>query len=365
MIIILALTILVLLITLANVLFWPAVRSAPAALLPMVSVLIPARNEEANLPECLRSLSLQGEVIGEILIYDDHSTDGTRSVIEAARNTNSRIALVQQQELEIGWTGKNFACAKLAEAARFPFILFIDADARLQPGAVDSMLQEMRRRRLELLSCWPGLKTETFWERLLMPMLNFVVFSIYPGPLALFFSYQSLALAHGACLMFERQSYLEVGGHRMVHDQIFEDTRLAQLWRQLGRRALCLDGQRVVRVRMYENFSGIWQGFLKNFYPAFQRRYNFWIFLLFHLLVVLGPFFMLAVGGRESILGAGAIIGSRLLLAIRFNQPWTLIFLHPLAEIMMLALGLNSWWRCRSGRGVNWKDRTYHTNELP
>jgi len=363
--IILAFSILILLITLANVLFWPRVRPSREPGPPVVSVLIPARDEELNLPECLARVREQGGVVGEILVYDDHSTDGTARVVETFRALDQRIRLVPAQQLPPGWTGKNFACSRLAEAASLQYLLFLDADARLQPGAIDSILQEMKTRRLEFLSCWPGLITATFWERLLMPMLNFVVFSIYPGPLSLFFAYPSLALAHGACMMFDRHSYLAIGGHRAVRDQIFEDTRLAQLWRQRGRRGLCLDGQRIVRVRMYEDFAGIWNGFLKNFYPAFERQYNFWLFVAFHLLVMLGPFVLLLRAGKEMAIGAGAVITSRLLLALRFNQPRATVLLHPLAEVVMLCLGITSWWKCRTGRGVSWKDRTYHKSESP
>ncbi|MFM8394397.1 MAG: glycosyltransferase family 2 protein, partial [Acidobacteriota bacterium] len=218
-IIILSLSILVLFITLANVLFWPRVTDSLERVPGAVSVLIPARNEEANLVDCLSRVVAQGAVVGEILVYDDHSTDNTAALIEAAQAADPRIRLVPTRQLEPGWTGKNFACSRLAEASRSPYILFLDADARLQPGAIDNILHEMRRRRLELLSCWPGLITETFWERVLMPMLNFVVFSIYPGPLSLFFSYPSLALAHGACMMFDRRSYMAIGGHSAVRDQ--------------------------------------------------------------------------------------------------------------------------------------------------
>jgi chlorobactene glucosyltransferase len=354
-------------ITLANVIFWPRVRSRGSAGGGQVSVLIPARNEELNLPACLDSVLSQGAVVGEILIYDDHSTDRTGEVIAAYRQRDARVRAVACHPLAPGWTGKNMACWQLAKAATGEILLFLDADARLLPGAIASLRGEMDHRRLELLSCWPGLEMETRWERLLMPMLNYVVFSIYPAPLALFFSYPSLALAHGACLMFQRQSYFELGGHATVRDQIFEDTRLAQLWREAGRRGLCLDGQRVVRVRMYENLAGIWQGFQKNFYPAFQREASFWSFIAFHLVFLLLPFLILPgqlLGGvldSRILVAVAGILTVRLMLAIRFRHPVWSSLAHPLSQIMLLGLGLSSWWRCRTGRGVTWKGRDYHT----
>ena len=351
-------------ITLANVLFWPKVRGGTmvAEMAGVVSVLIPARNEEGNLPACLDSVLAQGAIVGEILIYDDHSTDETARVIAGMMARDTRVRSVPVRPLEAGWTGKNFACWQLAGAAGGKRLLFLDADARLLPGAIVALETEMTRRRLEFLSCWPGLEMVTFWERLLMPMLNYVVFSIYPGPLSLFFSYPSLALAHGACLFFDRRSYFELGGHSAVRDQIFEDTRLAQLWREEGRAGLCLDGQRTVRVRMYEDLAGIWLGFLKNFYPAFQRQSSFWAFIIYHFVFMLLPFLLLIVIDDWRLwLVAGGIVLVRLMLAWRFGHPGWSAFGHPLAQGMFLALGLTSWWRCRSGRGVSWKGRDYHT----
>ncbi|NOT60802.1 MAG: glycosyltransferase, partial [Acidobacteria bacterium] len=274
-------------ITLSNVLWWPCLRAAVAqdGILRYVSVLIPARNEETNLPACLDAVLAQGELIKEILIYDDHSTDATRTIIERYAARDARIRLVSTQPLAAGWCGKNFACAQLAAAATQPYLLFIDADARLLPNAVARMANEMQRRQLRLLSCWPGLEMHSFAERALMPLLNTVVFSTFPGVLSLLFKtgFPSLGLAHGACLMFERTAYERLGGHAAVKDQIFEDTRLAQLWRARGERALGLDGQDIVRVRMYESFADIWAGFQKNFFPAFQHEASFWLFIAVHL----------------------------------------------------------------------------------
>lgn len=362
--VILALSLLVLGITTANVLLWPRVRTSPPARSAEVSVLIPARDEEANLPACLDAVIAQGVIVGEILVYDDHSTDRTATLVQAAAARDPRIRLMTARPLEPGWTGKNFACANLARAASFDHLLFLDADARLLPGAVDRLRAEMVRRRLEMLSCWPGLVAISFWERVLMPMLNFVVFTIFPGPLSLIFGFSSLALAHGACLLFDRKAYFTVGGHEAVRDQIFEDTRLAQLWRRRGRRALCLDGGDLVRVRMYGDLTGIWQGFLKNFYPAFQRQLSFWIFIVFHLLVMLLPFVLLWWSDPRLMVAAVAVLVSRVLLVIRFRQSMLTVLLHPLAESMLLLLGITSWWRCRTGRGVSWKGRSYHKSEV-
>ena len=188
-----------------------------------------------------------------------------------------------------------------------------------------------------------------------MPTLNFVVFSIFPGPLSLFLGSPSLGLAHGACIMVNRDTYRKLGGHNLVRNEIFEDTRLAQLWRRAGERGLCVDGREVVRVRMYDGFQGIWQGFQKNFYPAFRHGISFVAFLALHAGVFLALF---CVSWRA----AAAILAARLVLAIRFRQPLASVLAHPFTELLLVALGLSSWWRCVTGRGVAWKGRIYKAN---
>jgi chlorobactene glucosyltransferase len=331
-------------ITAANVFFWPRVsrRTAPGDL----SILIPARNEEANLPSCLASLV--GQHASEILVYDDHSTDGTAAIVSSA--TDPRVRLIQPAPLPAGWFGKSFACAQLASNARSPWLLFIDADAFLMQDACLRMMAEVQRRRLTLLSCWPAFQTGTFWEALLMPMLSWVVFSIFPGPLSLFRGDRSLALAHGACIMVRRDVYERLGGHGAVRQEIFEDTRLAQLWRERGERSLGLDGQDVVRVRMYTSLREIWLGFQKNFFLAFRREYNFWIFLLLHFTVFVLPFFLL--DWRSCC----AVLLARALLLLRFRQAlWSVAF-HPFCELFLIALGISAW---RKRGGVAWKGRQY------
>jgi len=346
-----------------NVIAWPKVSgvvNASDAQRKSVSVLIPARNEERHLPACLDAVLRQGAVVAEVLVYDDHSTDATGRVIRDYAARDGRVRLVQSAALAEGWCGKNFACAQMARAAQSDWMLFLDADARLADGAAARMIAQARRLRVTLLSCWPGLTLVSFWEKALMPMLNFTVFTLFPAPLSLARDDASLGLAHGACLLVHRQSYEAVGGHTAVRDQIFEDTRLAQLWRASGRRALCLDGQEVVSVRMYGSAAEIWRGFQKNFFSAFRRQTSFWGFLVLHSAIFFVPFPLLCMSANTA-LAAGCVLLMRAMLAARFHHPWGSILLHPVSEAILIAIGLSSWWRYKSGKGVAWKGRVYHS----
>jgi chlorobactene glucosyltransferase len=350
---------LILLIVLANALFWPRVKGGvgpwPAH---RVSILIPARNEEANIAKCIERALEQGASVQEILIYDDHSEDRTAALVNEATALDPRVQLIDSEPLPADWCGKNFACSRLAAHATGDWLLFLDADARLMPGAVDGIANAAITRRLTLLSCWPGFDLRSFAERMLMPLLNCVVFTIYPAPLSLIRNEPSLGLAHGACLMIQRAAYEKLGGHALVKGEIFEDTRLAQTWRERGERSLCLDGQDVVRVRMYAGLHEIWLGFQKNFFPAFRHQSMFWLFLALHFTVFLLPFLVL------DWFAALLIVLARLVLAIRFGQPWWSALLHPAAEVFLLVLGISSWWQCRVGSGVIWKGRVYRARRV-
>lgn len=349
-------------VTVLNVLWWPKVRQSVRPRPRNVSVLIPARNEETRIAACLDAVRQQGEAVAEVIVYDDHSSDRTAAIVSAYTARDERLRLLPAVTLEPGWGGKNFACAQLSAAAQGEWLLFIDADAQLMDGAVNRMVEEAEARELTMLSCWPGLEMQSFWEKTLMPLLNFAVFTLYPAPLAMSRLQQaSLGLAHGACLLFERTAYESFGGHAMVRAEIFEDTMLARLWRASGRRGLGLDGQDVVRVRMYCSFSEIRRGFQKNFYPAFRRDASFWLFLALHAMVFLLPFLLLPFtqAGSNLLLAAAGVVLIRLLLAWRFHHPLWSVALHPISEVVLILIGLSSWWRCRSGKGVIWKDRRY------
>jgi len=348
-----------------NSLRWPEPRKAGKGHSRICSVLIPARNERDNIAPCLEAVLRQGEAVLEIIVCDDHSTDGTSSVVQRFERMDPRIRLIVPPALPSGWCGKPFACAALAAQAAGEWLVFLDADARLCEGAVERMLNEAAARDVSFLSCWPGLELQGFWEKTLMPMLNFVVLTLFPAPLSLKRRDASLGLAHGACILARREEYNKIGGHEAVRDEIFEDTALARTWRARGERGVCLDGQKIVRVRMYDSFRGIWNGFRKNFFPSFRHSLSFSLFMLLHLVCFFLTFvicFALVIRGEWSLpalLAAAAVLSMRTSLALRFGHPLWSVLLHPLAELVLLILGMVSWWSCRGGRGVEWKGRIY------
>lgn len=357
-------------VTLWNALAWPVVGEGGAAvdegaLEPSVSILIPARDEELNIAACLDAALAGGSIVAEAFVYDDHSRDATARIVSDYARRDARVRLIPPVALPAGWCGKTFACARLAREARGRWLLFLDADARLAPGAAARIVSAAEAHGVTLLSCWPRLWMRGFWEGTLLPLLNFVVFTLYPAPLAARRrSSASLGLAHGSCLLARRDAYEIIGGHATVRDQLFEDVRLAQVWRERGQESLCLDGRRVVAVRMYRSLAEVWKGFQKNFFPAFRRPASFWAFLALHggvflLPLALAPLAYSFAWARPLAGAAVCVFLMRAALAVRFGHPWWSVALHPLGEAVLVALGLSSWLRCRTGRGVEWKGRRY------
>jgi glycosyltransferase involved in cell wall biosynthesis len=369
------LLLIILAIAVWNAVAWPSLTPRRHVEPASVSVLIPARDEGANIRECLDTALAQGPSVLEAIVYDDKSTDDTAVVVRRMASGDGRVRLLAGVDLPPGWCGKNHACARLAEAARGRWLLFLDADARALDGALERLLAEAADRDATMISPWPWLETRSFWESVLMPMLDVLTFSLYPAPLSFVRSDPSLGLVHGACILMRRDVYEAVGGHSTIRGEILEDQRLARLWRERGHRGLCVHGRTAVSVRMYRSLGEIWRGFRKNFYPAFQHAWSFWGFLFLHATIFLLPLLSavhlmnlmnplnpsnpLNPLNPLNLVPLLLLVGIRTVLALRFRHPlWSVLF-HPVAEAVLIGIALASWWQCRSGRGVEWKGRQY------
>lgn len=328
-----------------------------------VSVLVPARDEERNLKACLDGLRAQAGVTLEIRILDDDSRDRTAEIAREAAAQDPRITLLAGKALPEGWKGKNHACWQLAEEASGDWLLFVDADVRLAPGAVAAALAMAEVRKADLLSVFPEQDCRTLGEKLFVPMLGFVLLTFLPFRL-LKRPDPSLAAANGQFMLFRKEAYLAIGGHAAVKAEIVEDIVLARQIKRHGKRLVLADGTGSVSCRMYRSFGEIWQGFSKNLYPAFGgKALPFAFSMALIALLFLAPWALLAVPEARTgaFLAVLLALGMRAALAWRLRQsPWAVLG-HPVAIGFLLALGLRSCWVARSGRTVPWKGRSYST----
>ena len=248
----------------------------PSETLPEISVIIPARNEEACLADCLTSLVGQAGPAYEIIVVDDHSTDGTRAIA-----AGFPVKLISADELPQGWNGKCNAAWSGARVAKGKWLLFTDADTRHAPNSIAAGLQEAQETSADMLSYSPRQEVRGFAERALMPVIFAELATTYP-PKDVCDPNSPVAAANGQYLLVRREAYDAVGGHAAVATTLLEDVALAKRLKQAGF-TLRLRVSDTVSTRMYRSFPQMWEGWTKNLALLFPkpRRLALWRVLEF------------------------------------------------------------------------------------
>ncbi|HZQ23828.1 MAG TPA: glycosyltransferase family 2 protein [Terriglobales bacterium] len=231
----------------------------PASMAPEVSIIVPARNEEASLGACLESLVGQEGMRSEIIVVDDNSSDHTRDIAL----TFPSVQIVDAGALPAGWTGKNNAVAAGARHARGEWLLFTDADTVHRPGSLARALQEAKVFRAALLSYSPEQEVHGFWEKALMPVI-FAELACTYRPRDVCNPKSPVAAANGQYLLISRIAYDAVGGHAAIADSLLEDVILATKVKGSHRKIRFRYGADAVRTRMYRSFQQLCEGWTKN-----------------------------------------------------------------------------------------------------
>jgi glycosyltransferase involved in cell wall biosynthesis len=350
---------------------------------PDIAVLIPARNEEANMGDCLHQvLSNQGVTL-EVIVLDDASTDRTADIVRAIAETDARVRLLSSMDLPEGWNGKQHACWRLAQAASSPYFLFLDADVRLHPSAVGDCVAQMRRTKVSLLSGFPRLITITPLEWLLLPLIHFVLLGFLPLSRMRSSSDPSFAAGCGQFMLVERTAYFTSGGHDAIRTTLHDGLLLPRSFRRAGFRTDLVDLTYFAKVRMYHSAATVWQGLAKNATEgiAAPKRIVPITLLLFLGQVVptlLAVFWLMQsiLQNHHTVVAGDSqpwnfLIGSiiflafiasylpRLLALDRFQQPLKSAMLHPLGIVVLLCV---QWYAlaCQMlGVPVSWRQRKY------
>ncbi|MBI5671428.1 MAG: glycosyltransferase [Chloroflexi bacterium] len=354
----LALTIMAL-TAIVNALVFPRLRIShlPTAY-PRVSVLIPARNEVAVIGQTVSHLLNQSYPDFEIIVLDDHSTDGTLDAARRAAQGEARVRVITGQPLPPGWLGKNWACQQLAAAATGDWLVFTDADVRWLPGALTAVAAMMQTSRADLLTVWPTQQTESWGERLVVPLLALAIVAYLPLPLVHHTSWRAFAAANGQCLAFRRAAYERVGRHAAVKGQIVEDVALARQVKANGLRLRVADGAGLVACRMYRDWPSVRDGFAKNILAGHGNSMPLLLLsAVFHWLVFVLPWLWFISGQPSALLLVGLGVAVRALAAAVSRQRIADAMLLPISVLLMtLIAGRAIWWRSRYG-GARWKDR--------
>jgi len=238
--------------------------------IPEVSIVVPARNEEASLGDCLQSLAGQTGVAHEIIVVDDDSIDRTRKI--AARFAG--VEVISPGPLSEGWTGKNNAVVAGAAIAKGEWLLFTDADTVHLPGSLARALAEAKEHGIDMLSYSPEQIVGSFAEKAVMPVVFAELAVEYP-PAKVSDENSGIVAANGQYLLVRRAKYELAGGHAAVAGEILEDVALAKAFRRAGFSVYFRYGADAVRTRMYRNWEQLREGWTKNLallFPHARRR---------------------------------------------------------------------------------------------
>jgi chlorobactene glucosyltransferase len=355
-----------------------AVAGAAVVGRPRISVLVPARDESANIAECVRGLLAQSYPATEILVLDDHSTDDTAAIVRGigTEQGDGRLRLLPGRERPDGWIGKHWACHQLAEAAVGDWLLFVDADTRHRPDSIAATLALAQQYDADLLSLLPRQITASLGERVLVSQLPLIIHAFLPIALVLRKERwaRPFAGAFGPCFLFRRIWYKELGGFASVHGFFAEDMRFAVATKRRGGQLVLADGTTVVACRMYRSFVDAWLGMARNALPAaLGSPAIYWSFVAaWAALFVLPPATVIALAARRLTgrppaspsmlrLALGATAGQLALrLAVGRHHRWSLrdVALQPLGAMLTLGVLIDSWCRHRTS-AVTWRGRRY------
>lgn len=345
-----------LLLAVANLrLFDPPPRAADC---PAVSVLIPARNEEATIETaCAHALGSTGVAV-ELIVLDDHSTDRTRQILD--RIDDARLRVATAPPLAPGWSGKQFACAHLATLASHDLMIFVDADVRLSPEAASRIAGFMQRHDVGLASGFPRQIVGSWSELLLLPLIHFLLLGFLP----LDFMWRSRSPAFGAgcgqLFVARRIDYQRSGGHGAIRASLHDGIKLPRAFRAAGIATGLFDATEIAACRMYSDASSLWEGLTKNATEGMATPTGLPVWTVILVGGQILPLFLLVLQpGWLSGAAVLASIGLRLLLAWRLRQSVLSALLHPLGVAALLVVQWAALIRSVRGVPATWRGRAY------
>lgn len=359
---------------------------------PLVSIVVPARNEEENIVRCLASLARLEDIAYEVIVVDDRSDDRTAEVARGVEVGNAmELRVLEGGPLPEGWFGKPWACRQGAAVARGGFLLFTDADTVHHPTLLVRSLRAMTEDDAQVLSLLGRQEVGTFGEKLVQPQvftligLRFRRLNRVVPP-----DRWEEAIANGQFVLVARTAYESIGGHEAVRGEVVEDLRLAQELTRGGSRLSVRQGEDVFATRMYTSLGELIDGWTKNVAVGARQASGRWAGLVLPGILLFLGFFWLLPAGAVVVAGLGALatLGSQSLswnvgagasssgaFAIwaavvwamcvgiwagayrRFGVSPVMALIYPLGTLVLAVIVARSW--IRGERKIEWKGRTY------
>lgn len=341
--------------------------------LPSLSVLIPARNEASGIEATLRSVLDNRQLEFEVIVLDDHSSDDTAAIVTSVAEDDQRVRLIQSQELPTHWNGKQFACWQLAQHARHETLLFLDADVRVRSDCLVRSLAELQKSQADLLSGFPAQAMETLGERLLIPLIYYLLLGYLPLDQMRKSKLPALGAGCGQMFLAGRDAYFACGGHSSIPASRHDGVKLPRAFRTAGLRTDLFDASDIAQVRMYRGFFEVTRGLLKN---ATEGMANSQLIAVFSVLLIGGsvlpivstvhalfyswPLMDSARYWSTLLLGLATCVSffPRYLIARRWHLSMMAVVLHPISVLYFVGL---QWWAfCSAKLGakpVRWRGR--------
>jgi glycosyltransferase involved in cell wall biosynthesis len=275
-----AFAIIQMIVAIINVLLAQKLHSTDGSFHSLVSVLIPARNEENNIASLLNDLLNQDYQNIEIIVFNDLSTDRTEEIVSSFVKSDKRVRLINSDGLTNGWLGKNFACHNLAKQAQGEYLLFVDADVRIKGDVIINSISIAEKHQLGLLSVFPKQLMKSGGEYLTVPVMNYILLTLLPLVLVHKSKNPSLAAANGQFMLFKRASYIQMLPHEKFKSSKVEDIDISRFFKTKNIPIACLLGDHTIECRMYNSFTEAVNGFSKNvvhfFGNSFLAAFLFW-----------------------------------------------------------------------------------------
>lgn len=326
----------------------------------LISILIPARNEENNILNILEDVSRQEYQHIEILVLNDSSTDRTAEIVRAFSLVDSRCQLIEGEALHQEWLGKSWACHQLAKHAKGNYFLFLDADVRVNGPLFSTTVCKLKENKLTLLSLFPGQDMRTIGEWLVVPLMHYLLLSLLPLRFIEWFRHPSLAAANGQFMLFNGDQYRNNWWHQQVKNKVTEDIEIMKMVKRAGFKGTTLLENNFIRCRMYRGYSEAVSGFKKNLLAGFAGNV---LVLLVYLYLTIFSYALLFFAGYWEIATVVLllIIFLRSLISAMADQNplWNVLLHIPQMAVMLYIAALsvagkfsgNNKWKGRNIKG--------------
>lgn len=341
-------------------------RHPQSGVYPPVSILVPARNEEKNIRNCIDSLLAQDYPAFEIIALDDQSSDNTLAILQELARGQSRLRVLAGCPSPTEHTGKNWACSQLAQQARGEFLFFTDADTVHRPQTLRALVDACAGEQAAFLTGFPRQRVNSWGERLLVPFFAWAALCFIPLWLAYRLRWPALSVAVGQVMFFRREAYQAIGGHASLGPAIVEDFAFARKVNAAGLRWRVVSLADLISCRMYHNTREAVEGFTKNLFAAFDFRLLVFLFVFFWLAALFWtpPLVLAARVLGQAPLASLPTLATCLALALplwllpylEIGLPPALALLYPLTVLANEAVALRSLVFSLTGR-LSWKGR--------